>query len=50
MTAPLELTHALAPRYYIDPEIFRIEKDGLLARTWQFAGHVSQIENPGDFF
>ncbi len=50
MTAPLEPTRALAPRYYTDPAVFRVEQEGLLARTWQFAGHVSQLENPGDFF
>ena len=50
MTLPIEPTRSLAPRYYTDPGIFRNEQNGLLARTWQFAGHVSQLENPGDFF
>ncbi|MCB1421906.1 MAG: aromatic ring-hydroxylating dioxygenase subunit alpha [Nitratireductor sp.] len=40
----------LDARYYTDPEIFRIEHNGLFARTWQFAGHVSQVENTGDYF
>ncbi|MCP5001431.1 MAG: Rieske (2Fe-2S) protein, partial [Hyphomicrobiales bacterium] len=40
----------LDARYYTDPEVFRIEQDGLLARTWQFAGHVSQLQKPGDYF
>ncbi len=40
----------LEARYYTDPEIFRIESEGLLARTWQFAGHVSQLAGPGDYF
>ena len=44
------VTHSLAAKYYTDPEIFRIEQDGLLARTWQFAGHSSQLENVGDYF
>ncbi|MEM9844893.1 MAG: aromatic ring-hydroxylating dioxygenase subunit alpha, partial [Pseudomonadota bacterium] len=48
MTAPL--THALEPRYYTDPEVFRLEQEGLLSRTWQFAGHRSQIPNSGDYF
>lgn len=48
MTA--SVTHALAARYYTDPQIYRAEVDGLLARTWQFAGHASQLENPGDYF
>jgi nitrite reductase/ring-hydroxylating ferredoxin subunit len=29
--------------------IFEVEKAGLLARTWQFACHASQLENPGDY-
>jgi len=40
----------LHPRYYTDPEIFRIETEGVLARSWQFAGHVSQIPEIGDYF
>ncbi len=50
MTAPAALVHNMEARYYTDPEVFRREKDGLLARTWQFAGHVSQLEKPGDYF
>ncbi|SLN67371.1 3-phenylpropionate/cinnamic acid dioxygenase subunit alpha [Roseovarius albus] len=48
MNAPL--IHSLDARYYTDPEIFETEMQGLLARTWQFAGHVSQIPNVGDYF
>jgi phenylpropionate dioxygenase-like ring-hydroxylating dioxygenase large terminal subunit len=40
----------LDARYYTDPQVFRIEQEGLLSRTWQFAGHVSQVEKPGDYF
>ena len=31
------------------PKVFEVEKSGLLARTWQFACHASQLENPGDY-
>lgn len=41
---------SLDARYYTDPAVFEMEKQGVLARTWQLAGHVSQIENPGDYF
>ena len=47
MTEPLR---SLDARYYTDPQIFEIERTGLLSRTWQFAGHTSQIKNPGDYF
>lgn len=40
----------LDARFYTDPEILRIERNGILARTWQFAGHASLVEKPGDYF
>ncbi|QFT99907.1 3-phenylpropionate/cinnamic acid dioxygenase subunit alpha (plasmid) [Roseovarius sp. THAF8] len=46
----IALTHSLEARYYTDPAIFEAERTGLLSRTWQFAGHGSQLENPGDYF
>ena len=46
----IALTHSLEARYYTDPAIFEAERTGLLSRTWQFAGHGSQLENAGDYF
>ncbi len=46
-TEPLR---SLDARYYIDPDVFRRENAGVLARTWQFAGHVSALGDPGDWF
>lgn len=40
----------LDAKYYTDPEIFRAELDGLLATTWHYAGHISQIPRQGDYF
>lgn len=40
----------LDARYYTDPDVFRAEQAGLFARTWQFAGHASRLEKPGDYF
>lgn len=48
MNAPL--TRGLAARYYTDPDIYKKEITGLLSITWQFAGHASQLQNPGDYF
>ncbi len=47
MTEPIL---SLEARYYTDPAIFEIEKAHMLAKTWQFAGHISQVENVGDYF
>lgn len=44
------ITRSLEARYYTDPAVYQQEMAGLLARTWQFAGHVSQIPNVGDYF
>lgn len=44
------LVHSLEARYYTDPAIFEKERNGLLARTWQFAGHESQVRGTGDYF
>ena len=40
---------SLAARYYTDPAIFEMEKNGVLARTWQFACHASQVAKTGDY-
>ena len=47
MTAPIR---SLDAKYYTDPKIFKNENSGLLRQTWQFAGHSSQVKNPGDYF
>ena len=49
MTAETPI-RSLDARYYTDPVVFAAERDGLLARTWQFACHSSALENPGDYF
>jgi phenylpropionate dioxygenase-like ring-hydroxylating dioxygenase large terminal subunit len=44
MTRPI---HSLEAHYYTDPAIFEAETRGLLAKTWQFACHGSDIPSPG---
>ena len=34
---------------YISPEIFALEQEHFFANTWNFAGHESQIPQPGDW-
>ena len=45
----IEPLRTFEARYYTDPDIFKNEQAGLLAKTWQFAAHVSELENPGDY-
>jgi phenylpropionate dioxygenase-like ring-hydroxylating dioxygenase large terminal subunit len=40
---------SLAARYYTDPQVFQVETAGLLAQTWQFGCHASELTNTGDF-
>ncbi len=34
---------------YIDDEVFALEMEHLFANTWIYAGHASQMPEPGDF-
>ena len=40
---------ALDPRLYRDPAVLDAELEGLFSRTWQFAGHVGDLREPGDY-
>ena len=44
-----EPVRSLAARYYTDPAGFEVERNGLLARTWQFGCHASELAGPGAF-
>ena len=44
------IVHALEAHHYTDPARFAREQACVFARTWQYVGHVSQIERPGDYF
>ena len=46
---PVQPVRSLEARYYTDPAIYAQEVEGLLARTWQYAAHSSEIPNPGDY-
>ena len=45
-----EPVRSLDPHFYTDPAIFDQERNSVFARTWQFAGHVSSLEHPGNYF
>lgn len=40
---------SLEQRFYTDPEIYKLEIDQIIMRNWIFAGHQSQVAEPGDF-
>ena len=39
----------LPARFYRNPDIYELEKDAIFYRHWWYAGHKSQIAEPGDF-
>ena len=39
----------LPARYYLDAEVFEREKETIFYRHWHYAGHLSQLGNPGDY-
>ena len=50
IATPVRPVRSLEGRYYTDPALYAAEQQGVLAKTWQFAGHASQLQNPGDYF
>lgn len=41
---------SLAGEFYKDKSIFKLEMDRIFACRWLFVGHVSQIQDSGDYF
>jgi len=41
---------SLPSHFYINPEVFGLEKDKIFRRAWQVVGHHDQVAKPGDFF
>ncbi|NND43777.1 MAG: Rieske (2Fe-2S) protein, partial [Xanthomonadales bacterium] len=42
--------HALERTFYTDEGIYRRELERIFMRSWQYAGHVSEIPKVGDWF
>ncbi|MCY4566440.1 MAG: aromatic ring-hydroxylating dioxygenase subunit alpha [Gammaproteobacteria bacterium] len=41
---------AIDAYFYRSQVVYRTELDEILYRSWLYAGHVSQVANPGDYF
>ncbi|HET8798301.1 MAG TPA: SRPBCC family protein [Thermoanaerobaculia bacterium] len=46
----LEHASTLPSRYYLDPRLLEEEQRNVFGRTWQLAGHLSLVREPGQFF
>lgn len=42
-------SYTLPGHFYHEPAIFAHETEAIFYRTWQYAGHVSQLAAPGDY-
>jgi len=45
-----ETSYVLPARHYWDPGIYQREMGAIFHRTWQMAGHLSRLREPGDYF
>ena len=41
--------YSLPARFYLDAEVFEREKEAIFYRHWHYVGHLSQLENAGDY-
>lgn len=37
-------------RLYTDPAVLEEEKEKIFSKTWQYVGHISQVQKVGDYF
>jgi choline monooxygenase len=44
-----KLSYTLPARFYTDRDIHEAEKAAIFYRTWHYAGHVSQVAEPGAY-
>ncbi|MDA0218337.1 MAG: aromatic ring-hydroxylating dioxygenase subunit alpha [Proteobacteria bacterium] len=49
VAADPEQSFTLSGRHYSDPAVFGAEKERIFYRSWQYAGHVADLEQPGDY-
>jgi choline monooxygenase len=46
----IRVARTLPARVYSDPEIFRLQRERIFARTWQYAGHADLIKVAGQVY
>jgi len=44
-----EQSFTLPSAYYLDPQVYELEKEHVFFKTWQFIAHKSGLQNKGDF-
>ena len=46
----IERATTIPSRWYTDPAFHALDREAILARTWQGVGHLAQVREPGMFF
>jgi choline monooxygenase len=46
----IRVARTLPARVYSDPEIFRLQRERVFARTWQYAGHADLVKVAGQVY
>jgi carnitine monooxygenase subunit len=49
VTGDPSYSHSLPGWAYLDPEIYEREKEEIFYKTWQYAGWVGDLKEPGDY-
>jgi hypothetical protein len=44
------LARTLPYRWYADASVAEAERDAIFRRTWQYAGHLGELDGPGSLF
>jgi len=48
-TMDAKKSYTLPARFYTDPDIYEAEKSAIFFKTWHYAGHASQVAEPGQY-
>lgn len=49
-TLPLERARTIPASWYLDPAVHAAERERIFGRSWQVAGRLDQLAQPGSFF
>ena len=47
--APLEQASTIPADWYVDDRVLDLERRTVFARSWQLAGRVDQVRDPGQY-
>ena len=47
---PVEQATTLPARFYTDPDIYVLEREHILKKSWLCLGHTDQVSEVGDYF